>query len=281
MAGGFLNGMDTKKIYDELKHEIEGHRSGPEVVHVGEVVRVSDAVALVRGLSSVKYSEIVEFVVPGAKKPIYGLAQNLEEDQVGVIILGDASLIAEGHTVKSTGEILSIPVGPELIGRVVNPLGEPIDGGPSLGLGMKRYPLEKIAPRVIARESVKQPLHTGLKAIDGMIPIGRGQRELIIGDRQTGKTAIVIDTILNQKKETKYPAPICIYVAIGQKESKIAQIVEKLRKEGALAYTIVVVAGGGAGPALQYLAPYAGCAIGEYFMDQGKDALVAFDDLPK
>ncbi len=274
--------MDTKKIFDELRNQIAGVKSAPEVLHVGVVAKVYDVVAIVRGLSKVRFSEIVEFEVQNSSKKVFGVAQNLEEDSVGVIILGDVGMVSEGQSVRSTGEILSIPCGPELVGRVVNPLGEPIDGGPQFALEkMKRFPLEKVAPGVITRESVKIPLHTGLKAIDGMIPIGRGQRELIIGDRQTGKTAIAIDTIINQKNETKNPRPICIYVAIGQKESKIAQIVERLKKSGAMEYTIVVVAGAASGSALQYLSPYAGCAIGEYFMSEGKDALVIYDDLTK
>src|SRR3989344_587234 len=273
--------MDTKNIFFDIKREIEKLKNAPEVSHVGEVVKVSDAVAVVRGLSKVKYSEIVEFEIADVKKRVFGVVQNLEEDSAGVIIVGDSEKVSQGQIVKSTGRILSIPVGESLIGRVINPLGEIMDGGPALTEDLQRYPLEKIAPGVITRESVREPLHTGLKAIDGMIPIGRGQRELIIGDRQTGKTAIAIDTIINQKKETKYKTPICIYVAIGQKESKISQIVERLRKSGAMEYTIIVVAGAAAGSAMQYIAPYAGCAIGEYFMDKGQDALVVYDDLTK
>ena len=196
--------MDTKNIFFDIKREIEKLKNAPEVSHVGEVVKVSDAVAVVRGLSKVKYSEIVEFEIADVKKRVFGVVQNLEEDSAGVIILGDSEKVSQGQIVKSTGRILSIPVGESLIGRVINPLGEIMDGGPALTEDLQRYPLEKIAPGVITRESVREPLHTGLKAIDGMIPIGRGQRELIIGDRQTGKTAIAIDTIINQKKETKY-----------------------------------------------------------------------------
>ena len=205
---------------------------------------------------------------------------NLEEESVGVIILGDGTTIKENQTVKSTGKVLSIPVSEKIIGRVINPLGEPIDGGetlPKIGNGVQDCPLEKIAPGVITRESVKQPLQTGIKAIDAMIPIGRGQRELIIGDRQIGKTAIAIDTIINQKGQ----GVTCIYVAIGQKESKIAQIVAKLEAAGAMDHTIVVVAGASDPAALNYIAPYAGTAIGEYFMAKGQDALVVYDDLSK
>jgi F-type H+/Na+-transporting ATPase subunit alpha len=273
--------MDKDLIIGQLKSEIMGLTTGPSVSNVGEVVRIGDAVAKIRGLSEVRSSEMLEFQISDTEK-VLGLALNLEEDGVGAIVLGNHLKIKEGQQVKSTGNILSIPVGPELVGRVINSLGEPIDGGPAFNSDkMEKYPLEKIAPGVITRQSVDTPLHTGIKAIDGMIPIGRGQRQLIIGDRQTGKTAIAIDTIINQKNEARYGTPICIYVAIGQKESKIAQIVERLKKSGAMEYTIVVVAGASSPASLQYLAPYAGCAIGEYFMAQGKEALVIYDDLSK
>jgi len=273
--------INKDTILEQLKNQIKGLEQGPEVLRVGNVIRVGDGVATIRGLSQVKYGELLEFESSGNEK-IFGLAANLEEDSVGAILLGDTSNIAEGQIARSTGSILSIGVSDELIGRVVDPLGNPEDGGVAFTKSLlKLYPLEKIAPGVITRESVKTPLHTGLKAIDAVIPIGRGQRELIIGDRQTGKTAIAIDTIINQGKETRYPRPICIYVAIGQKESKVAQIVERLKNSGAMEYTIIVTAGAAAPAALQYLAPYAGCAIGEYFMDQGKDALVIYDDLSK
>ncbi|HEY4496285.1 MAG TPA: F0F1 ATP synthase subunit alpha, partial [Candidatus Paceibacterota bacterium] len=277
--------MDKQSILEELKNEIKGLRaSGPEVAHIGTVAKVGDGVAIVHGLSNVQYSELLEFETSLATENVKGLALNLEEDSVGVIILGEAATIKEGQTVKSTGKVLSIPVSEKIVGRVVNPLGEPIDGGQALSKtdkNIQNCPLEKIAPGVITRESVKIPLQTGIKAIDGMIPIGRGQRELIIGDRQTGKTAIAIDTIVNQGKDSRFGTPICIYVAIGQKESKIAQTVEYLKKTGSMKYTVVVTAGAGTGAALQYLAPYAGVAIGEYFMAQGKDALVVYDDLSK
>ena len=273
--------MNAKEIIEQLKKEISGIKGGPLIDHVGTVAKVGDGVATVHGLNNIQYSELLEFESSAKAK---GLALNLEEDSVGVIILDDAATIKEGQTVKSTGKILAIPVSEKIIGRTVNPLGEALDGGeplPRSGHGVKDCPLEKIAPGVINRESVKIPLQTGIKAIDGMIPIGRGQRELIIGDRQTGKTAIAIDTIVNQGKDTRFGTPICVYVAIGQKESKIAQTVEHLKKTGAMKYTVVVAAGAGTGAALQYLAPYAGAAIGEYFMEQGKDALIIYDDLSK
>lgn len=270
--------MNKDTIIQQLKNEIAGIRGEAKLEHVGTVAKVGDGVAIVHGLSNVQYSELLEF------ENVKGLALNLEEDSIGVIILGDATAVKQGQTVKSTGKVLSIPVSEKIIGRVITPLGEPIDGGealPKIGNDIKDCPLEKIVPGVITRESVKIPLQTGIKAIDGMIPIGRGQRELIIGDRQTGKTAIAIDTIVNQGKDTRFGTPICVYVAIGQKESKIAQTVEHLKKTGAMKYTVIVAAGAGTGAALQYLAPYAGVAVGEYFMAQGKDALVIYDDLTK
>ncbi|HZS42814.1 MAG TPA: F0F1 ATP synthase subunit alpha [Candidatus Paceibacterota bacterium] len=272
--------MEIDSILNELKEEIAGIKSGPSISNVGEVMRVGDGVASIRGLSEVRYSEMLEFETEDGK--ILGLALNLEESSVGAIVLGASEKIKEGQTVKATGTILSIPVGDNLIGRVINPLGEPIDGGPALDRNkMQNYLLERIAPGVITRQSVNSPLQTGIKAIDATIPIGRGQRELIIGDRQTGKTAIAIDTIINQGQNSGDSVPICIYVAIGQKESKVAQIVEKLKQSGAMKYSIVVSAGASAPASLQYLAPYAGCAIGEYFMEKGQDALVVYDDLSK
>lgn len=273
--------MDAKKIIDELKAEIAGLTHEPRVDTVGTVTASGDGVVQIDGLGSVMAGELVEFET-GGKEHILGMALNLETDSVKAIVLGDSTKIAEGTVARSTGKILSINVSDTLLGRVVNPLGEPKDGGAALDpKTSKSYPLEKTAPGVITRESVNTPLHTGVKAIDAMIPIGRGQRELIIGDRQTGKTAIVIDTIIHQKNETRNGRPICIYVSIGQKESKIAHIVETLKKSGAMEYTIVVSASASEPASLQYLAPYAGAAIGEYFMDQGKDALVIYDDLSK
>ena len=271
--------MNKDTILEQLKQEIAGLEQGSHLDHVGEVIKVGDGVALIKGLKNALYSELLEFET-GTDEKVSGIVLNLEEHFLQAIILGNASTVAEGQTVKSTGKISSIPVSDKLIGRVIDPLGNPKDGGPEIEASV-HYPLEKIASGVISRESVNTPLHTGIKAIDGMIPIGRGQRELIIGDRQTGKTAIVIDTIINQGKEKRYRRPICIYVAIGQKESKVAQIVERLKKSGAMEYTIVVSASAAEAASLQYLAPYAGCAIGEYFMDKGEDALVVYDDLSK
>lgn len=302
-------------IIEQLKEEVKKLKRGAEVERVGTVIRAGDGVAEIRGLSNVLYSEIIDFET--AEGTVSGMALNLEEYSVKAIILGDSAKVAEGQKVKSTGTILSIPVSESLLGRVIDPLGNPKDGlpapnearqagGSAISLeNAKRMPLEKIAPGVITRESVNTPLHTGLKAIDAVIPIGRGQRELIIGDRQIGKTAIGIDTIINQGKDRyqKVHPPTnssgangggnkgnsrgigggvkCIYVAIGQKESKVAQIVEKLREAGAMSYTVVVSAAASDAASLQYLAPYAGCAIGEYFMDKGEDALVVYDDLSK
>jgi len=234
-------------------------------------VSLTDGIARVHGLSDVMQGEMLEF-----PNNTYGLALNLERDSVGVVILGPYEHISEGDTVKCTGEILSVPVGPELIGRVVNTLGVPIDGkGP---VDAKQHdPIEKIAPGVIWRQSVSQPVQTGIKAIDAMVPVGRGQRELIIGDRQTGKTAVAVDTIISQKGKDL----ICIYVAIGQKASTIANVVRKLQEFGAMEYTIVVAASASDSAAMQYLAPYAGCTMGEYFRDRGQDALVIYDDLTK
>ncbi|OGY82948.1 MAG: F0F1 ATP synthase subunit alpha, partial [Candidatus Kerfeldbacteria bacterium RIFCSPLOWO2_01_FULL_48_11] len=225
----------------------------------------------ISGLSDVMASEMLLF-----PRGIYGVALNLEEDTVGAMILGDYLEIKEGDTVKSTGRILEVPVGEEIVGRVVNPLGQAIDGKGDIST-KKFYPVEKIAPRVITREGVNAPIQTGIKAIDSMIPIGRGQRELIIGDRQTGKTALAIDTIINQKGENV----ICIYVAIGQKESKVARLVTELEERGAMKHTIVVLASASDPASLTFVAPYAGCAMGEYFMDKGKDVLVIYDDLSK
>ena len=272
--------MSKDIILEQLKDEVQKLKRGPEIERVGTVIRAGDGVAEIRGLSSALYSEIVEFETP--EGVVQGMALNLEEYSVKAIILGDAAKVAEGQKVKSTGTVLSIPVSDELLGRVIDPLGNPKDGGPAFNAEkIKRMPLEKIAPGVITREGVNTPLHTGIKAIDAVIPIGRGQRELLIGDRQIGKTAIGIDAIINQGKEKKYRRVKCIYVAIGQKESKVAQIVEKLREAGAISYTVVVSASASDAASLQYLAPYAGCAIGEYFMEKGEDALIVYDDLSK
>jgi len=254
-----------------IKQQIESFEAPVEAVDVGAVLEVGDGIARVEGLTGVMLGEMVEF--PGG---VYGLAFNLESDNVGVIIMGDYEHISEGDLVRSTGRIVSVPVGDELIGRVVNALGQPIDGkGP---IRSDRYmPVERIAPGVIERKSVDTPVQTGIKAIDSMIPIGRGQRELIIGDRQTGKTALAIDTIIHQKGQDL----ICIYVAIGQKRAAVAQVVSVLERHGAMEHTIVVAATASEPAALQYVAPYAGCAMGEYFMEDGRDALIIYDDLSK
>ncbi len=263
--------MSTNHIVEELKKNIASFEKQVKVEEIGTITEVGDGIARLRGLTACRASEMLEF--PGGT---YGVALNLEEETIGTIILGDYKHLKEGDTVKRTGRILSIPVGDELIGRVVNPLGQPIDGGADFKTKIFS-PIEKIAPGVMAREPVSQPVQTGIKAIDAMIPIGRGQRELIIGDRQTGKTAVAVDTILNQKGQKM----ICVYVAIGQKESKVARLVQKLKEAGAMDYTVVVSAGASDAASLLYIAPYAGVTIAEYFMEQGKDVLVVYDDLSK
>ena len=277
----------TTPLQEKLKKELEGL---PEAVqeNFGRVIKIGDGIATVSGLSQVLASEMIA-IYPGTSgqnpeeinqdNVVYGLALNLEEYQVGVIILGEYVNISEGDIVKTTGRVLEVPVGEGLVGHVVNPLGQSLEG--KTISASASYPVEKIAPGVIARESVNEPLHTGIKSIDSMIPIGRGQRELIIGDRQIGKTALIIDTILNQKNEPEEKRPYCIYVAIGQKESKVAKMVDLLRREGAMDYTVVVSASASDPAPLLYIAPFAGCAIGEYFMDQGKDAVIFYDDLTK
>ncbi len=258
-------------IVQQLKSKIEKFQADAKLETVGKVLSVGDGIAKVSGLSNVKASEMLEF--PGG---VIGVALNLEQDSIGAVLLGEETHIKQGDKVASTGKVLSVPVGENLIGRVVNPLGQPLDNKGEIKTD-KFYPVEKIAPGVIERQSVTEPLQTGVKAIDAMIPIGKGQRELIIGDRQTGKTAIAVDTIINQKGKDV----ICIYVAIGQKESKIARIVAELQKHDAMKHTIVVVAGASDPAALSYIAPFAGCAMGEYFMDAGKHALIIYDDLSK
>ncbi|MEK7544897.1 MAG: F0F1 ATP synthase subunit alpha [Patescibacteria group bacterium] len=259
---------DTISLF---KKHIQDFRAKSTTEHVGTVLEVGDGIARISGLKEAKSSEVLEF-----PNGTFGWALNLEEDTIGAVILGETEGIHEGDTVKSTGRILSVPVSEKIIGRVVNALGQPIDGKGAIP-ATEFYPVEKVAPGVITRKSVSRPMQTGIRAIDAMIPIGRGQRELIIGDRQTGKTAIAIDTILNQKGQDL----ICIYVAIGQKASKVAKIVSELEKHGAMEYTTVVLAGASDPAPLQFLAPYSGCAIGEYFVDKGKDVLVIYDDLSK
>ncbi len=262
-------------LIDEIRRKIDGYEPGTGDGDAGTVIEVGDGIARVAGLGAVQSSELLAFETSGGTTA-YGLAINLEPSTVGAVVFGDASLLAEGDTVRRTKRLLDVPVGPELVGRVVNPLGEPIDGkGPIKAA--ERRPVETIAPGVIARQSVDTPLQTGLKAIDGLIPVGRGQRELIIGDRGTGKTAVAVDTILNQRGS----GIVSIYVAIGQKESKVAQLVATLEANGAMEHTIVVVAGASDPAPMSFLAPYAGCAMGEWFRDNGKDALIVYDDLSK
>src|SRR3954454_13617707 len=264
--------LRATKIGDILRSQIAGFEKDVTVSNVGTVVEVGDGIARVYGLSQVMSSELVEFT----KNGVLGLALNLEEDSVGVIIMGDYEDIEEGDEVRATGRIASVPVGPELVGRVVNALGQPIDGKGPIS-SEKTRPIERIAPGVIRRQDVDTALQTGIKAIDAMIPIGRGQRELLIGDRQTGKTAVVLDTIINQKGK----GVICIYVAIGQKQAQVAQAVRILEQHGAMEHTIFVVASAADPAALQYIAPFAGCAMGEEIMESGGNALIAYDDLSK
>ncbi len=263
--------IKASEISDLIKQRIESFKSATEARDVGTIVSVTDGITRIHGLADVRYGEMIEY--PGN---VFGLALNLEQDSVGAVVLGEYKHLREGDTVKTTGRILEVPVGPELLGRVVDSLGQPIDGkGP---IEAKRTaPIERVAPGVIYRKSVSQPVQTGYKAIDAMVPIGRGQRELIIGDRQTGKTALAVDTIINQKDS----GVKCIYVAIGQKQSTIASVVRKLEEHGALAHTIIVAAPASTPAALQYIAAYSGCTMGEYFMDNGEDALIIYDDLTK
>ena len=262
--------MDIRpsEISDILKAQIADHKDGAELAEVGQVVSVTDGVAIVYGLENVQAGEMVEFA-----SGIKGMALNLDEDSVGVVIFGEDRGVREGDIVKRTRTIVDVPVGKELLGRVVDGLGNPIDGkGPIKSSTRSR--VEVKAPGIIARKSVHEPLQTGLKAIDSMIPIGRGQRELIIGDRKTGKTAIAIDTIINQKGKNV----VCVYVAIGQKQSTVRQVQQKLKDAGALEYTIIVSATASASAPMQFLAPYTGCTMGEYYRDSGRHAVIVYDD---
>jgi F-type H+/Na+-transporting ATPase subunit alpha len=263
--------IGTAEISRIIKEQIRDYEKTVEIQEIGTVLSTGDGIARVHGLDKVAAGELLEF-----PHGIYGVALNLEEDNVGAALFGETHMIKEGDTVKRTGRIAEVPVGKELVGRVVNALGEPIDGRGPIDAKNKRR-IELKAPGIVARQPVKEPLQTGLKAIDGMIPIGRGQRELIIGDRQTGKTAVAIDTIINQKGGNV----ICIYVAIGQKRSTVAQVVDRLREAGAMDYTIVVAATASESAPLQFIAPYSGCTMGEHFRDDGGHALLIYDDLSK
>jgi F-type H+-transporting ATPase subunit alpha len=263
--------IKADEITKIIQRQIEGYEAGVDIREVGTVTSVGDGIAHVYGLDRVMYNELLEF-----PQGVFGLALNLEEESVGVVLLGESHLIREGDQVKRTRRIMQVPAGPALIGRVVNPLGQPLDGKGPVKTETHMF-VERLAPGVVDRLPVREPLQTGIKAIDAIVPIGRGQRELIIGDRQTGKTAIVLDTILNQKTSDV----VCIYVAIGQKNSTVAQIIKTLEDFGAMDYSIAVVSSASDSSPLQYLAPYSGCAIGEYFRDKGRHALVIYDDLSK
>ncbi len=263
--------LKASEISDLIKARIEKFDQNLTDSNQGIIVSLADGIVRIQGLDKAQYGERLEF-----ENGVYGIALNLEQDSVGAVVLGDMQLLDEGQRVRCTGEVLSVPVGPELLGRVVDALGRPIDGNGNINTTLTS-PIEKVAPGVIWRESVRQPLQTGLKPIDTMVPIGRGQRELIIGDRQTGKTAIAIDAIINQKNT----GVKCIYVAIGQKSSSVANVVRKLQEHDAMKHTIIVAAMAAEAAAMQYIAPYSGCAMGEYFRDRGEDALIIYDDLTK
>src|SRR3954462_14244512 len=268
--------LNPAEISELIKSRIEGLSASSDIRNEGTVVSVTDGIVRVHGLSDAMQGEMLEFPPTSDGTPSYGLALNLERDSVGAVILGEYEHISEGDTVKCTGRILEVPVGPELIGRVVNALGQPIDGKGPVNAKLSA-PIEKIAPGVIARKPVAQPMQTGLKSIDSMVPVGRGQRELIIGDRQTGKSAVAVDAIINQKGQDM----TCVYVAIGQKASTIKNIVRSLESSGAMEYTIVVAASAAESAAMQYISAYSGCTMGEYFRDRGEDALIIYDDLSK
>ncbi|HET8744086.1 MAG TPA: F0F1 ATP synthase subunit alpha [Ramlibacter sp.] len=268
--------LNPAEISELIKSRIEGLAASADIRNQGTVISVTDGICRIHGLSDAMSGEMLEFPPTKEGVPTFGLALNLERDSVGAVILGEYEHISEGDTVRTTGRILEVPVGPELIGRVVNALGQPIDGKGPVNAKLTDV-IEKVAPGVIARQSVSQPVQTGLKAIDSMVPIGRGQRELIIGDRQTGKSAVAVDTIINQKGQNM----VCVYVAIGQKASTIKSIVRALEQNGAMEYTIVVAASASESAAMQYVSAYSGCTMGEYFRDRGQDALIIYDDLSK
>src|SRR5437660_7614652 len=263
--------LDAQDIAAALRRALEGYEPSLEKQQVGRITEVGDGIARIAGLPDVAVNELLEF-----EGSVQGLALNLDEDSIGAVVLGELEHIEEGQAVRATGSILSVPVGDELLGRVVNPLGEPIDGRGAISSEHRRR-LEVQAPGIVDRQPVKEPLQTGIKAIDSMIPIGRGQRELIIGDRGTGKTAIAVDTIINQKGE----GVVCVYVAIGQKNSTVAAVVERLKEHDAMDYTTVVLASASEPAPLQFIAPYSGCSMGEYFRDSGRHALGIYDDLSK
>src|SRR5699024_1286948 len=268
--------LNPSEISELIKSRIDKVKLSAESRNEGTVTSVADGIVRLHGLADVMQGEMIELPATGDGIPTYALALNLERDSVGAVVLGEYEHLREGDTAKTTGRILEVPVGPELMGRVVNALGEPIDGKGPIDAALSA-PVERVAPGVIWRKSVDQPVQTGYKSVDAMIPIGRGQRELIIGDRQTGKTAMAIDAVINQKNT----GIKCVYVAIGQKASTVANIVRKLEENGALAHTIVVAATASESAAMQYISAYAGCTMGEYFMDRGQDALIVYDDLSK
>ncbi|MDA9594424.1 F0F1 ATP synthase subunit alpha [bacterium] len=268
--------IKTDQVTELLKKQLEKYDNDIDVSEVGEIIEVGDGVARASGLENVMSSELVE--LPNG---VFGMALNLEEDNVGLVLFGDTRLVKEGDIAKRTGKVVEVPVGKEMLGRIVNPLGQPIDGKGPIAT-TESLPIERKALGVMARSPVNQPLQTGIKAIDSMVPIGRGQRELIIGDRQTGKTAVAIDTIINQKHSHSTDAPVyCVYVAIGQKASTVASLVSELEAQGAMEYTVVVAANASDPAPMQYIAPYAGCSMGEYFRDKGQHSLIVYDDLSK
>ena len=268
--------IKTDQITDLLKKQLEKYNNDIDVAEVGEIIEVGDGVARASGLENVMSSELVEL-----PNEVFGMALNLEQDNVGLVLFGDTTKVKEGDIAKRTGKVVEVPVGKEMLGRVVNPLGQPLDGKGPIN-SSKSLPVERKALGVMARSPVNEPLQTGIKAIDSMVPIGRGQRELIIGDRQTGKTAVAIDAIINQKNTQNSDSPVfCVYVAIGQKASTVASLVSELEQQGAMEYTVVVAANASDPAPMQYIAPYAGCAMGEFFRDNGQHALIVYDDLSK